>query len=473
MVKTVDQFTATALCSDTLADNETLIYRDPICRSLAVMPAAIDITYYLLCAVLVFFMQVGFAMLEVGCVSAKNINNIILKGVLDITISAMTFWAFGYALAYGGDNGEFIGGDEYFFGKCLDGSCAGYDSTYHGWFFQFAFAATAATIVSGAVAERTTITAYVLYSVVLTGFVYPVVVHWQWGGGYTSDEGAVDYAGSGVVHMTGGLAGIIGAAIIGPREGRFAGPIFKVTANPMPAYSVVFQTLGVCILWFGWYGFNTGSTLGIHWVAASEGKGASEAGLVMMNTTLAPAAAALTAMFIKATVSFMKGDGFKIYLTPVLNGILAGLVSITAGCGDVRPWAAVVMGMVGGAIYMATSALQVQLKIDDVVDAGPVHFWCGIWGVFALGLFADDEGTGLSDKGAFYGDGTLLEKNCLLIVLIILWVGATSVFLFGTLRFLGVARVSAEVESMGLDRSEHGVDDGSGNKVNPGAASGL
>ena len=427
---------------------------------------AIDLTYYLLCATLVFFMQIGFAMLEVGCVSSKNIKNIILKGTLDIAIGAISFWAVGFAIAYGG-SGKFIGGEEYFFGSCLDGSCEGWGNTYHEWFFQFAFAATAATIVSGSVAERCSIAMYIVYSIILTAFVYPVVVHWQWGGGFTSDDDgdvALDYAGSGVVHMTGGLAGIIGATIIGPRQGRFEGPICKPTVNDMPTYSIVFQTLGTLILWFGWYGFNVGSTLGISWVYMAGDDGTfptnvSEPGLVMINTTLAPACAAVTCLIMGLISSKMSTGKATFYLEPVLNGILAGLVSITAGCGDVRPGSAALLGVGGGIIYTATSKMQKKLKIDDVVDAGPVHFWCGIWGVIGVALFADKEGTGLGGPGVFYGDGKLLGANLVLIIAIIAWVSATMIPLFGIMKVLGLARVSAEVEAAGLDRSEHGVKD--------------
>jgi len=440
--------------------------------------AALDITYYFLCASMVFLMQLGFAMLEVGCVSEKNINNIILKGTLDIVIAALFFWAFGWAIAFGGGAaGSFIGGNIYWFGSCLD-----YDPTcvcnehytgsgYHEWFFQFAFAAAASTIVSGAVAERCTTICYVVYAVLLTAFVYPVVVHWQWGGGLTGAAkpdgfGAVDYAGSGVVHMTGGLSAIIGAAIIGPRTGRFeeGSKIFRVTVNDMPAYSVVFQTLGTLVLWFGWYGFNTGSTLGIFWVAETAAPGNSEAGLVIINTTLAPAAGGLTAMLCAAVISKVKEGTFTLMLGPVLNGILAGLVSITAGCGDVRPGAAFGMGAIGGLIYTGTAALQQQLMIDDVVDAGPVHFWCGMWGVLALGLFADDTGTGLTGDmtGLFYGGGELFANNLLLVVMIIVWVGPTMGLTFGVLRLAGLARVNPTVEDIGLDISKHGVRESTG-----------
>jgi len=438
----------------------------------AQLAAAIDIFYYMMCGCMVFLMQLGFAMVEVGSVNQKNINNIILKGTLDILICAISFWAMGFAVAFGG-GGRFIGGEEYWFGSCLDGyiegdhtpnattqACSGdYGLRYEFWFFQFNFASAAATIVSGAVAERATTTCYLLYSMMLTGFVYPVVVHWQWGGGWSSQDGAVDYAGSGVVHMTGGLAAIIGAMIIGPRRGRFEGGMCcSVKQNEMPTTSVVYSTIGTMLLWFGWYGFNTGSTLGITWVTMGSLAGPSEAGLILINTTLAPAAAGLTTLLISGIRYKMKEGHFILALPPVLNGILAGLVSITAGCGDVRPWAAVLMGVIGGMVYEASAKLQVMLKIDDVVNAGPVHFWCGIWGCVGLALFADDRGTGLGGPGAFYGDGGhLLGQNLKLIFAIIGWVCATMVPTFGIMRLLKVARVSAAIEDAGMDVSKHGV----------------
>jgi len=446
---------------------------------------ATDFFYYMMCGCMVFLMQLGFAMLEVGAVHKKNVNNIILKGTLDILICGIAWWAMGFAIAFGAPKyavarGEyrFIGGkyNSYYFGNCLDGykedgdtptqsdedACAGYEHRYPEWFFQFAFAATAATIVSGAVAERTTTTMYVIYSLWLTCWVYPVVVHWQWGHGWAWREGAVDYAGSGIVHMTGGCAAIIGAAVVGPRKGRFEGSIFKVKVNELPQNSVVFSTIGTILLWFGWYGFNTGSTLGIVWVYSSAtGVGTTEAGLVLINTTLAPCAAGLTAMMTTTLITFIKTKKYILELPPVLNGVLAGLVAITAGCADVRPWAAVVMGIIGGLIYVGSSNLQKMLKIDDVVDAGPVHFWNGMWGVFGLGLFADNRGTGLAsapDYGAFYGGGgELLGDNVALMFAIIGWVTAMMAPLFILMKVLGLARVSNEVEDMGLDVSKHGI----------------
>lgn len=250
----------------------------------------------------------------------------------------------GFAVAFGTKGSEcsgpgcFGGGQGYFFGSCLDGfkegggppsaddeaSCADFGLRYDFWFFQFAFAATAATIVSGAVAERTSTLCYVVYSIILTAAVYPVVVHWQWGGGFTSVNGAVDYAGSGVVHMTGGLSAIYGAAIIGPRRGRFSGKCCRTLTNEMPQHSIVFSTIGTMLLWWGWYGFNVGSTLGITWVYESSGAGASEAGLVLINTTLAPSAAGLTAMVIKMVSSRISEKKMVMSVSDTLNGILAG-----------------------------------------------------------------------------------------------------------------------------------------------------
>ena len=384
------------------------------------------------------------------------------QGTLDICVAAVCWWAFGWAIAFG--NGDldpvpgFIGGSADWF---YEPSAT---SSHEGWFFQFAFSAAAATIVSGAVAERTSTTCYVIYSVLLTSFVYPVVVHWQWGSGMTYQMGAVDYAGSGVVHMTGGLAAIIGAAIIGPRRGRYkdgAKPgcccCGGAEAQEMPAYSIVFQALGTIILWFGWYGFNTGSTLGIVWVEQADGAGVAEAGLVMLNTTLCPAVAGITAMLVTACVDKSNDGMFTLKLGPVLNGILAGLVSITSGCGDIPPGWTCLVGLIGGLVYVGASKMQEALMIDDVVDAGPVHFWCGMWGVIAIALFADDKEYGLAGPGLFYGGGDFLGANIFLIVMILVWVGLTMALVFFVLRAAGMARVSEEVEIAGLDASKHGV----------------
>lgn len=409
--------------------------------------------YMFVCGSMVFLMQLGFAMLEAGCVSTKNIRNIMLKGVIDVLIAAVSYFLIGYSIAYGTntnkDNQKFAGSDDYLLGE---GIALPKGLGYHDWFFQFAFAATAATIVSGAVAERCTMVCYMVYSTVLTAIIYPVVVHWRWGGGWAADDNVHDFAGSGTVHMVGGLAGIVGAAVIGPRKTRFEGPILKPTVNPMPQHSLVFVTLGVMILWFGWYGFNTGSTLAI--VGQEE-----TAGLVIVNTTLCPSVCALTCLLLD--MLFKKAK--VIALEPALNGILAGLVAITAGCDAMTPGYAILTGALAAPIYLGTSKLQKMLYIDDVVDAGPVHFWCGIWGVLAVGLFADIDDSGIlgttegAKDGIFLGEGKQFGRQLKFVIYITLWVLATSLAMFVPLKVLRLARVSAEVEESGLDISKHGA----------------
>lgn len=253
--------------------------------------------------------------------------------------------------------------------------------------------------------------------------------------------------------MVGGFAGLVGAAVIGPRTGRFEGSLFKVKVNDMPAGNTTFVTLGVFILWTGWYGFNTGSTLAI--VGAEQ-----QAEIVVMNTTIAPAAAAATCLFFPALLQklFKKETTFE--LEPMLNGCLGGLVSITAGCAVCDPAGSFIIGVIGGLIYLGSSKLLKQLKIDDVLDASPVHFFCGAWGVIAVGLFATEKNAaiaGLEHYGSFYGDdGSLLEWQLAEVFMIILWVGGFSLLIFVPLKLMGLARVSLEDELKGLDDAHHG-----------------
>jgi len=400
-------------------------------------------------------MQCGFGMLEAGAVRRKNEKNILIKNMIDVCSTAIAFWLFGFGVAYGG-NGKFMGDKDYYGGKCLASkyNSDGCGNGYVDWFFQYAFAATAATIVSGAVAERTQLLCYLVYATVLTGLVYPTVVHWVWGGGFLADEGVHDFAGSGVVHMVGGCAGLIGAAVIGPRKGRFDGERFHVTTNDLGSSSIALSTLGVFILWTGWYGFNTGSTLGI---AGAE----AQAELVMINTTLAPAACGLTGLLYKAIMNMIKKQGVTLEVDVMLNCCLAGLVSITAGCAVIKPGLSVFIGIIGALVYIGSSNLLKQLKIDDVLDAAPVHFFCGAWGVFAVGLFADEDlakAAGLKHWGALTGDSGahLLAWQIVEIIVITLWVGGFSLLIFVPLNMFGLARVSAEVEEQGLDEAHHG-----------------
>merc|ERR1712070_702039 len=413
---------------------------------------ALNFTYIFMCALFIFLMQIGFAMLEVGMVSTKNTKNIMIKGVVDVMVGALAYFVCGFSFTYGApddDPSEFAGGSKYWFGDSLND-----EMNWIEWFFQFCFAATAATIVSGAVAERCHLICYITYSIALTSFIYPIVAYWQWSGyGWASKDGAWDLAGSGLVHMTGGCAAIVGAAVIGPRKGRFEGPYGKgVKVNTMPQHSPVFVTLGTMILWLGWFGLNTGSTLSI---AGDTDNSTQVAGLILVNTTLSPACCGLTCMLIGMITSKMKGK-MVVSLEIALNGVLAGLVAITAGADSMPPGLAMLTGCCAAPILLGSSAFQKMLMIDDVVDAGPVHFWNGIWGVLAVGIFSD--GKLGAPKGLFYGEGDLFGEQLKLVIVITLWVTLCSVVIFVPLKLLKLARVSSEVEEAGLDVSEHGAE---------------
>ena len=412
-------------------------------------------------------MQSGFAMLCAGSVRQKNVKNIMLKNLLDACGGAIGFWSIGYALAYGDRDGDtsqtrFIGND--YFG--LTDLTTGPD--YIGWFFQFAFAATAATIVAGTVAERCKMAAYLCYSCFLTGFVYPVVVHSIWASdGFLSafaDEpfreiGVVDFAGSGVVHMTGGVTALVAAIVLGPRKGRFYDEDGNALETPVtfPPHSVALQVLGTFILWFGWYGFNPGSALAI----ANPGA-AAVAGLSAVTTTISAAAGCVTCMFTDTIIEFMKTKEASYDLTMAMNGALGGLVGITAGCSVVTPWASLIIGIIAGWVYYAASKTLIMLKIDDAVDAIPVHFGTGMWGVIAVGLFADPDRLEIAYStrkhvGWFYtpDDANLLLCQVCAILWIVGWVAAIMTPFFIMLRLIGFFRVDPLEEEVGLDISHH------------------
>ncbi|KAH8091922.1 ammonium transmembrane transporter [Aureococcus anophagefferens] len=413
--------------------------------------ASSDVHWLLYCGVLVFLMQAGFAMLCAGSIRAKNAQNILLKNLMDACVGATWFWATGYAFARSDSSGGnwFIGGNKYFF---LSNGYEG-DSGFHDWFFQFAFAATAATIVSAP--SRAVLHARTLATAVLTGFVYPVVVHWIWSGdgfltafvpeGKTAwlKVGVVDFAGCGVVHMVGGAAAGIGAAILGPRLGRF-GP----NAKPINGHSMPLVVLGTFLLWVGWYGFNPGRR--------SASPAATPSAKVAVTTTLAAAAGGLTNLFLHYALSHVYDVG------EMCNGVLAGLVSITSACAVVEPWAAVVIGFVGAFVYTGGSFLLVKLEIDDAVNATPVHYFAGAWGLLAPALFARPYNMraayGNADRaGLFYtGDGSMLACQVVALLLITAWVAATMTPFFLLMNALGIFRVSREFEEAGLDESKHG-----------------
>lgn len=422
----------------------------------------IDTFFLLFSGALVFFMQAGFAMLCAGSVRFKNVKNIMLKNLLDACGGALGFWTLGYGFAYGGttDYKTFIGTDTFFLIGMPQGD-------YHGFFFQFAFAATAATIVAGTVAERCKMVAYLFYSLFLTAFVYPVVVHSIWSSaGFLSafagepllKVGMVDFAGSGVVHMTGGITALIAATVLGARQGRFTDDDGNPLETPTTfvAHNTALQMLGTFILWFGWFGFNPGSALAI----GNEGSAATAA-LCAVTTTIAAAAACVSCLFLDTFVEYSKTGEFAYELTMAMNGALGGLVSITAGCSVVTPGCALVIGIIGGFVYYGFSKLLIKLKIDDAVDAVPVHFACGIWGCIAVGFFADPAlmsvaGFNGDVPGIFYGgDGSLLACEICGVLWIIGWCGVLMTPFFIALKVLGLFRVDPQEEKVGLDISHH------------------
>jgi Amt family ammonium transporter len=327
---------------------------------------------------------------------------------------------------------------------------------FRNWFFQGAFCATACTIVSGAMAERTQLKGFATYSVLMTCFIYPIVAYWGWSGSgflnYKDDDGKSvssfgpwykDFAGSGIVHLVGGVGALVGSICVGPRKGRFEVNV-QDEKYEFDAHNIPFCVLGTFCLWFGWYGFNPGSTLAMHTQDAAH-----LAGIVAVNTTLAPCMSGLLVLLLRANVvspKFLDVSGF-------CNGILAGLVGITAGCGFVKPWESVIIGLIAGLVYQGASMLLDKLKIDDVVDAFPVHGACGIWGVLAVGLFGDED-EGLGGNGLFYG-GDQFRAQLMGVICIVAWVGILSLMIFLPLKKVGMLRWSNEFEKEGADAMEH------------------
>ena len=392
------------------------------------------------CAVLVLFMQAGFAMVEVGLNSAKNTVNILAKNVMDVSVGVLLFLFIGFALMYPGDSwiiDGYLGAPGAF--VAADDPTTGDYSNSADFLFQVAFAATAATIVSGAVAGRMKFGAYLIYSAILTGLIYPISGAWKWGGGFLDAMGFQDFAGSVVVHAVGGFAGLAGAIALGPRLGRYTSDGKSV---PLPGHNIAFAALGVFILWVGWYGFNPGSQL-----TYAGGANAAATTYIALTTTIAAAAGAIVALVVGWGL-FSKPD-----LTMALNGILGGLVAITANCDRVEQWEALVIGGIGGALVVLGIVMLDKLKIDDPVGAWPVHGLCGVWGGIATGIF----GTAPEVDGAVLSIGSFITVQVIATVVICVWAFATMSVVFFGLKAVGMLRVSPEEEQAGLDVSEHGM----------------
>ncbi len=395
------------------------------------MVIAINTIWVLVTAFLVFFMQPGFAMLTAGLTRAKNVGNILMKNLMDFCMSSLGYWAVGFALMYG--VGNFFLGRSFFFLQGIPEETSGVP-TLAFWLFQLVFAGTAATIVAGAMAERTRFQAYLVYSLVLSAVIYPIVGHWVWGDGWLGNLGFLDFAGSTVVHGVGGWAGLMGAIILGPRLGKYN---VDGSPNAIPGHSLPLAMLGMFILWFGWFGFNPGSTL--------SGMQAGLIAKVAVNTNLAAAAGAIVAMLI-AWLRIGKPD-----IGLSLNGALAGLVAITAPCAFVSPLSAIIIGAVGGVVVIYGVSFLDRIRVDDPVGAVPVHAFSGLWGTLAVGLFHET-------SGLFYGGGwQQLGVQGLGVVAVFVWTVLTAGTLFVIIKYTIGLRVSQEEERMGLDYGEHAV----------------
>jgi Amt family ammonium transporter len=405
---------------------------------------AIDFIWVLLCAFLVMFMQAGFAMLETGFCRAKNATNLMAKNLMDFVIGSLVFFLIGYALMMGSDWHGILGTT----GWAMLGDY--YDvSKYLSMFWMLVFCATAATIVSGSVAERLKFKAYIVYSAVVSIIIYPIYGHWIWGGGWLSTlpfgVGAVDFAGSGAVHAIGGFVGLAGAIMLGPRFGKYDK---NKKPQAIPGHSIVLAALGVFILWFGWFGFNPGSTFNGHHLRIA---------VIAVNTNLAAAAGALIALIIAKWRTNKWDTGMA------LNGVIAGLVAITAPCAWVEGWAAIIIGLIAGAVIYGSVKFLENRGLDDPVGAVSVHGMCGLWGLLSVGFFADGTYGVYSLEtpyvtGLFYGGG----GGQLLAQFISVVVVATWSFVIGWITFklmdkwFGI-RVSSEEELQGLDIPEHGT----------------
>ena len=402
--------------------------------------------WFLIGAALVFFMQCGFAMVETGFTRAKNAGNIIMKNLMDFCIGTVVFILIGFGLFLGEDMVGLIGKPG------LDIFTAYENFDYSNFVFNLVFCATAATIVSGAMAERTKFLSYCVYSGVISALIYPVEAHWIWGGGWLAQLGFHDFAGSTAIHMVGGLSALIGAKILGPRIGKFEtdkdGKVTKV--NAIPGHSLTLGALGVFILWFGWYGFN-----------GAAAKSIDQLGSIFMATTIAPAIATVTCM-IFTWLKYGKPD-----VSMCLNASLAGLVGVTAPCDVVDCLGASIIGIVSGLLVVfGVWLLDYKLHIDDPVGAVAVHFCNGIWGTVAVGLFANPKVPGYSLAnadgkqlaGVFYGGGfELFGYQLLGMVAVLAWTGVTITLTFYAIKKTIGLRASRHEEIVGLDSTEHGL----------------
>lgn len=395
---------------------------------------AADTIWVLIGAFMVFFMQPGFAMVETGFTRAKNAGNIVMKNFMDLCLGSIVFWIIGFGLMFGTDIGGLLGTPDFFVQN-------DYGASYPSWaffIFQTVFCATAATIVSGAMAERTKFSVYCMYSILISAIIYPISGHWIWGGGWLAEMGFHDFAGSTAVHMVGGVAALVGAKLLGPRIGKYNA---DGSVNAIPGHSLTLGALGVFILWFGWFGFNGGST-----VCATGDDVLTSMGRIFVTTNLAAAAAATATMFL-TWLRYGKPD-----VSMTLNGALAGLVAITAGCDTVSVPGSFAIGVIAGVVIVFSVEFFDQvLKIDDPVGAISVHGVCGALGTLLVGVFA-------VDGGLLYGGGTdLLLTQATGVIAVAAYIGIVMTFVFQIIDKTIGLRVTTREEIAGLDMEEHGL----------------
>jgi len=414
----------------------SVAYADDEPLKIADLQQAIDTVWLLFAAFLVFWMQAGFGMVEAGFTRAKNAANILMKNFMDFSVASIAYWAVGFAIMFGVSTAGIVGKSGFFLAGNFEHLSLGVPKLAY-WLFQVVFAGTAATIVSGAMAERTRFTAYLTYSFILSLIIYPIVGHWTWGGGWLASLGFSDFAGSTVVHSVGGWAALMGTIILGPRIGKFNK---DGSANAIPGHNIPLAALGVFILWLGWFGFNPGSTV------SATGSNTSLIAKIAVNTNLSAAAGAITAMLL-VWVMYGKPDA-----SMTMNGSLAGLVAITAPCDSVAPVSAVIIGLIGGVIVVLGVSLLDKIHIDDPVGAIPVHGMNGVWGTLAVGLFHEG-------KALFTGGGiSQLGVQALGVISVFAFVTVTMGLVFLAIKKTIGLRVHPDEEAEGLDISEHSME---------------
>ncbi|MFF2090387.1 ammonium transporter [Paenibacillus sp. NPDC058174] len=412
---------------------------EPSVKSLDV---GINSLWVMIAFVLVLLMQGGFILLETGSTRMKNAGHVAGKTIFTAGLAALIYWAIGYGIAFGGDGNGFIGWGDFFFNPGYAGDGEGVPQSVF-FLFQLAFAAVSLSIAWGGFAERAKLSSYLIFTVIFIAVIYPVVAHWIWGGGWLAEDGAQDFAGSTVVHLSGALAAFAATVLLKPRIGKFNK---DGSANEISGHNQVFTALSVLLLWVGWFGFNAGSTLAI---------GDGFFGYVGFTTMLGAGAGAFAALLISWAV-LGKAD-----ITTTLNGTLAGLVAITASCAFVEPWAAVVIGLVAGVLIFFSAKFFEKIKVDDPIFALSVHGVAGIWGTLANGIFATQELAekvgvgqgGLIDTGSWKQLWVQFES----VVVAGAFVLAASFLVLGVMKLIMGFRVTEEQEIIGLDLSEHGA----------------